>query len=85
VYRERLLTLPPADAARTIVDGVERGKPRIRVGRDAVVIDLLTRLAPATASRLTVAFERKVFGATSDAAEVPAHPHAGVVRYDGGE
>jgi NAD(P)-dependent dehydrogenase (short-subunit alcohol dehydrogenase family) len=85
VYRERLLTLPAADAARTIVDGVERGKPRIRVGKDAVVIDLLSRLAPATAARVAVAFERKVFGGASDAAGVHADLGADVVRWDGGE
>ena len=61
VYGEKLLKLPPTDAARIIVDGVERGRPRIRVGRDAVAVDLLTRAAPATATRLAVALERKLF------------------------
>lgn len=59
-YQERLLKLPPAEAARIIVDGVERGRPRIRVGRDAVALDRLTRLAPATATRFAVAMERRM-------------------------
>ena len=62
-YQEKLLRLPPADAARIIVDGVERGRPRIRVGRDAVAVDRLTRLAPATAVRLGVAMERRMLRA----------------------
>jgi short-subunit dehydrogenase len=36
----------PADAARTILQGVERGKKRILVGRDARALDLLVRCAP---------------------------------------
>ncbi|GAA2346101.1 SDR family NAD(P)-dependent oxidoreductase [Saccharopolyspora halophila] len=64
VYREKLLKLPPADAARIIADGVERGRPRIRVGRDAVAVDLLTRAAPALATRLAVSLERKIFPAS---------------------
>ncbi|MFC7343673.1 SDR family NAD(P)-dependent oxidoreductase [Saccharopolyspora griseoalba] len=61
VYGEKLLTLPAPDAARIIADGVERGRPRIRVGRDAVAVDLLTRAAPALATRLAVSLERKLF------------------------
>ncbi|HEX7739620.1 MAG TPA: SDR family oxidoreductase [Marmoricola sp.] len=62
VYREKLLRMPPSKAARIIVDGVERGKPRIRVGSDAVVMDLITRLAPASATAFMVPMERKLFG-----------------------
>jgi NAD(P)-dependent dehydrogenase (short-subunit alcohol dehydrogenase family) len=43
---ERVAHLSPAKAAQIIVRGVERGNPRIRVGYDAVVIDLLQRVAP---------------------------------------
>ena len=63
IYREKLLKLPPERAAEIIVDGVERGKQRIRVGNDAVAMDLMTRLAPTLATRLTVPLERKLFGA----------------------
>ncbi|MGH3734114.1 MAG: SDR family NAD(P)-dependent oxidoreductase [Micromonosporaceae bacterium] len=59
-YREKLLRMDPRRAARIIVDGVERGRVRIRVGSDAVLVDRLTRLMPATATRLAVAFERRL-------------------------
>ncbi len=59
-YTEKLLKLPADKAARTIVDGVERGRPRIRVGNDAIAVDRLVRLAPATATRVAVALERRL-------------------------
>ena len=62
VYSVKLLKLPAADAARIIVNGVERAKPRIRVGKDAVAMDILARAAPAFATKLTVVLERTLFG-----------------------
>jgi NAD(P)-dependent dehydrogenase (short-subunit alcohol dehydrogenase family) len=59
-YREKLLRMDPRRAARIIVDGVEQGRARIRVGNDAVLLDRLVRLAPASANRLAVAFERRL-------------------------
>ncbi|HEX3873659.1 MAG TPA: SDR family NAD(P)-dependent oxidoreductase [Solirubrobacteraceae bacterium] len=58
IYNERLLRMDPAKAARIIVDGVEAGRPRILVGKDAKLVDLLVRLAPAQAVRLSVAGTR---------------------------
>ena len=46
IYNEKLLRMPAEQAARIIVDGVEAGEPRIRVGTDAKVADLVVRLAP---------------------------------------
>ena len=43
---ERVAHLSPEKAAAIIVRGVERGNVRIRVGADAVVTDLLQRVAP---------------------------------------
>jgi NAD(P)-dependent dehydrogenase (short-subunit alcohol dehydrogenase family) len=43
---ERVARLSPDRAAQIIVRGVERGNERIRVGADAVVTDLLQRIAP---------------------------------------
>jgi NAD(P)-dependent dehydrogenase (short-subunit alcohol dehydrogenase family) len=68
LYNEKLLTLAPERAASIILDGVERGRPRIRVGNDAVLIDLLVRLAPAAAPRLAVLFDRLTAGRR------PGHP-----------
>lgn len=42
---ERLLATPEG-AARTIVDGIERGRLHVIVGKDAAVLWRLTRLAP---------------------------------------
>ena len=38
----------PADAALRIIKGIERNQPRILVGRDAHIMDLLQRFRPAT-------------------------------------
>jgi short-subunit dehydrogenase len=38
----------PAEAARTIIAGIENNRPRILIGRDARLMDLLQRLLPAT-------------------------------------
>ena len=59
-YTEKLLKLPADKAARIIVDGVEKGRARIRVGNDAVAVDRLVRLAPATATRVAVMLERRL-------------------------
>ncbi|MGN0064980.1 MAG: SDR family NAD(P)-dependent oxidoreductase, partial [Nocardioides sp.] len=42
----------PADAARQIVEGVERGSYRVLVGKDSKALDLLTRLMPKQANGL---------------------------------
>jgi NAD(P)-dependent dehydrogenase (short-subunit alcohol dehydrogenase family) len=49
ILRERfkkLATIPPAQAARTILKGILRNQPRILVGIDAYRIDAIERLAP---------------------------------------
>lgn len=38
--------LPPSEAAAIIIKGMEKGSYRVLVGRDAQVMDLLTRLVP---------------------------------------
>ncbi|BDP43859.1 acetoin dehydrogenase (plasmid) [Deinococcus aetherius] len=43
---ERTFVTSPGDAAARILRGVERGEPRILIGRDAQVIDLAVRLWP---------------------------------------
>lgn len=44
----KLAKMPPEAAAARIVRGIERGEPRILVGLDAVRMDFLQRLRPAT-------------------------------------
>ncbi|MFF9351254.1 SDR family NAD(P)-dependent oxidoreductase [Streptomyces sp. NPDC014734] len=63
VYNDKLLKMPAEQAARVIVDGVEAGAPRMRVGSDARTADRLVRLLPGLYPKLTAAFERKLFGA----------------------
>lgn len=60
-YNEKLLKMPAERAARIIVDGVEAGKPRVLVGGDAKVVDLLVRLAPRLYPALAARFERLSF------------------------
>ena len=52
---ESLLRIPPEKAARTIVEGVRRGRPRVLVGADAVALDAAARLVPGALSRLGAA------------------------------
>ncbi|WP_245820930.1 SDR family NAD(P)-dependent oxidoreductase [Geodermatophilus pulveris] len=61
-YTEKLLRMPPERAARTVVDGVEAGRPRILVGTDARVVDLLVRLAPRLYPVLAARAERRFTG-----------------------
>ena len=62
-YNEKLLRMPAEQAARIVVDGVEAGKPRILVGSDAKLVDLLVRLAPRRYPKLAALLERKLFAA----------------------
>lgn len=62
-YREKLLTMDPRQAARIVVTGVEKGQARIRVGSDAVLVDRVVRLLPASAARLAAAYERRLLKA----------------------
>jgi len=63
VYEERLLRMPADRAARTVLDGVEAGRSRVLVGRDAVAVDLLVRALPAAAPAIAARLERRLFGA----------------------
>jgi short-subunit dehydrogenase len=54
----KFLTLDPAAAAETILRAVHRRRPRVLVGRDAQVLDALTRLLPVTHRRLLSAVTR---------------------------
>ena len=61
-YNEELLRMPPEQAARIVVDGVEAGRPRILVGNDARAVDLLVRLAPRLYPVLAARAERRFSG-----------------------
>ena len=56
---EKLFRTSPEDAAARILRGVERNEPRILIGSDALQIDLVQRLRPATYWKtLRKAFEK---------------------------
>jgi NAD(P)-dependent dehydrogenase (short-subunit alcohol dehydrogenase family) len=56
---DRMLTLDPADAAAAILRAVHRRRPRVLVGRDAVVLDKIARLLPVGNGRLLAAAARR--------------------------
>ena len=58
-YTEKLLRMDPAEAARIIVDGVEKEKARILVGQDAKFVDGVVRLLPSRYPQVAVAAERR--------------------------
>ncbi|MFZ4510744.1 MAG: SDR family NAD(P)-dependent oxidoreductase [Candidatus Nanopelagicales bacterium] len=43
---DKFLVMPPQDAARRIVDGTVRRRPRVLIGPEAYVGDILARIAP---------------------------------------
>ena len=43
---DRMLSLDPAIAAAKIVDGIERRKPRVLIGRETYALDALARISP---------------------------------------
>ncbi|HEX3617827.1 MAG TPA: SDR family NAD(P)-dependent oxidoreductase [Solirubrobacteraceae bacterium] len=53
-YNDKLLRMPAAEAARIIIDAVERDKPRVLVGNDAKVVDLIVRSFPVSYTRVTL-------------------------------
>jgi NAD(P)-dependent dehydrogenase (short-subunit alcohol dehydrogenase family) len=57
-YNDKLLRMPPAEAARIIIDGVERDKPRVLVGNDAKLIDLIVRSFPVSYTRVTLGLNK---------------------------
>jgi len=60
LYNKKLLRMDPARAATIIVDGVERNRPRVLVGRDARFVDAFVRLLPARHVPLSVAFDERL-------------------------
>ncbi|HEY5134350.1 MAG TPA: SDR family NAD(P)-dependent oxidoreductase [Candidatus Nanopelagicales bacterium] len=51
----KLLSMDPAIAARKIVDGAERRKPRVLIGASTYVLDALARISPGHYGRLVAA------------------------------
>lgn len=49
---KRLLTIEPEVAARRIVDGIERRRPRVLIGASTYALDAAARIAPGSYGRL---------------------------------
>lgn len=49
---EKLLRMPPEQAAAIITRGIERNRKRILVGSEAYLLDAVARLSPASAGRM---------------------------------
>jgi NAD(P)-dependent dehydrogenase (short-subunit alcohol dehydrogenase family) len=62
IYNEKLLKMSPEEAARIILDGIERGRSRIVVTSEAIWLDRLVRLIPGSYPRLLAAVHKKLFG-----------------------
>jgi NAD(P)-dependent dehydrogenase (short-subunit alcohol dehydrogenase family)/pimeloyl-ACP methyl ester carboxylesterase len=60
LYNEKLLRMPAEEAARIVVDGVQAGRPRILVGRDARLADRLVRLLPGHYPALVARIARRL-------------------------
>jgi NAD(P)-dependent dehydrogenase (short-subunit alcohol dehydrogenase family) len=60
LYNEKLLRMDPGEAARIVLDGVEKGKPRILVGNDAKLMDGFVRLLPAAYQKAYLRVEKRL-------------------------
>jgi hypothetical protein len=54
--------MPAEKAATVVLDGVEAGRPRVLVGTDAKLADLLARVAPRAYPRFAAWFVKRTFG-----------------------
>ena len=59
IFDAKFARTEASTAARVILDGVERRRPRVLVGADAHVLDVLVRLFPAGYQKGTVAMSRR--------------------------
>ncbi len=57
---EKLLTMPPADAAAIILHAVQKNERRVLVGRDAKMAELVQRIVPSTYQRIFLAASRRL-------------------------
>jgi len=52
IFHKALLKTEPADAARAIIDGIERKRDRVLIGNNATQVDRMTRWLGPRGSRL---------------------------------
>ena len=66
MYNEKFLTMAPEEAARQILDGVQRGRSRIVITAKAIWLDRLIRLTPESYPRRVAAMQKKMLERTPD-------------------
>ena len=59
-YNEKLLKMAPEQAARLILDGIERGRSRIVITSQAIWLDQLVRFMPESYPRRVAAAQKKL-------------------------
>ena len=69
VFNEKLTRTTPEAAARTILRGVRRGRPKVLIGADAVAVDLVVRALGASYQRPFAAVSRRLTATLA----APAH------------
>jgi short-subunit dehydrogenase len=61
---DRMAKTTPEQAARAIIAGIETNKPRVLIGNDARMLDILQRLRPATYQRVLTWLDNRASGKT---------------------
>jgi short-subunit dehydrogenase len=64
----------PAEAARQIVDAIEKGTPRVRIGKDARMLDRMARLMPTRAIGIVADRMKALLGPESVPGKRPTGP-----------
>lgn len=60
LYREKLLKMDPAEAARIIIKGVEANRVRVLVGSDAKAMDAVVRAIPSGYGRVVISATKRM-------------------------
>jgi NAD(P)-dependent dehydrogenase (short-subunit alcohol dehydrogenase family) len=60
LYEKKLLRMPAEQAAEIVLKGVEKDRPRVLVGNDAKVVDVLVRSLPAAYLRVAGALNKRL-------------------------
>jgi len=61
----------PQEAARLTVQAIEKGMPRLRIGKDAIALDRLARLSPTKAIAVIAKKMQSILGSAQAAPEAP--------------
>ncbi len=74
----KLATTTPQEAARLTIEAIEKGTPRLRIGKDAVSLDRISRLNPVKAIGIIADKMASILGAAGAPGREPDHSGAQV-------